>query len=513
MDPDHRDLLPSAASASLAATSLAELHRRRDVAEHVGGERAVAAARRRGLLTAPERVALLLDPGTDVPFGRLTHADDPRRADETFGDGELCGFGRVDGRWISYFASDPRVKGASGGPAGRRHSQAFRNLVERSALPLFFVMQGGGARIDEAMTSAFISFPGTGMGARKVFERRGVLLTIVLGAYYAPWNVAQADFSVMTEASNISLTSPPLVRVGTGQEVTPEELGGAELQATITGQIDAVVADEQEAIAMARRAFSYLPSHARTEPPMIDVGDPPNRMCPELRDIVPTLLNRAYDVRDVIRVVTDRDSFLEYSPRFARNLVTGLARIDGRTVVVMANQPSVMAGVLDVGAVIKAHKALTLCVELGLPLVSLVDVPGVLPTKEQEQRRIMTSLYEHGVLRLRARVPKVAVVLRKGVGFGVMAMTAGDPEAITFVWPGAQICFTGVEAAVRVVHRAELDAAADPEALLRQLQQRYEGGSAPWIGAHLGHIDDVIDPAETRARVARALDIGRSRGR
>jgi acetyl-CoA carboxylase carboxyltransferase component len=167
-----------------------------------------------------------------VPFGRLTHADDPRRADETFGDGELCGFGKVEGRWISYFASDPRVKGASGGPAGRRHSQAFRNLVERAALPLFFVMQGGGARIDEAMTSAFISFPGTGMGARKVFERRGVLLTIVLGAYYAPWNVAQADFSVMTETSNISLTSPPLVRVGTGQEVTPEELGGAELQAT-----------------------------------------------------------------------------------------------------------------------------------------------------------------------------------------------------------------------------------------------------------------------------------------
>ena len=225
---------------------------------------------------------------------------------------------------------------------------------------------------------------------------------------------------------------------------------------------------------------SYLPSQARAEPPVIDVGDPPGRMCPELRDIVPTLLNRAYDVRDVIRVVTDRESFLEYSPRFARNLVTGLARIDGRTVVVMANQPSVMAGVLDVGAVIKAHKALTLCVELGLPLVSLVDVPGVLPTKEQEQRRIMTALYEHGVLRLRARVPKVAVVLRKGVGFGVMAMTAGDPEAITFVWPGAQICFTGVEACVRVVH---------PPSSTRQPIPRRAPATATALRRGLGAVD------------------------
>jgi acetyl-CoA carboxylase carboxyltransferase component len=361
------------------------------------------------------------------------------------------------------------------------------------------------------MSSSFIAFPGTGMGARRVFPRRGVLLTAVLGAYYAPWNVAHADFAVMTESSNISLTSPPLVEVGTGQKVTAEELGGARVQARVTGQIDAVVPDEPAAFAMLRRAFSYLPSRAGEAAPIIRNDDSPTRPCPELHEIVPERLSRAYDVKRVIQAIVDRDSFFEYSPEFAPNLVTGLARVDGKTVVVVANQPKAMAGVIDVGAVIKATKALRLCDELGLPLLSLVDTPGVLPTKEQEFQRLMTTLYEHGMRRLKPKVPKVAVVLRKGVGFGVMVMTAGDPEAVTFVWPNTQICFTGVDACVRVVHRQEIERAEDPQALVAELAERYSGTAAPWIAARLGYIDDVIDPTETRAKVVRAFEVTRWR--
>lgn len=493
--------------AEVAALALAELHRRRSLAADVGGAEARERAHARGSLTAPERLDALLDPGSDVHFGSLFHSDDLAAAEETFGDGELCGFGRIDGRWVAYFASDPRVKGASGGPATMRKAEAFRNLVERAALPLVYLMQGGGARIDDVMTSGFIMAPGTGMGARQVFPRRGVRLTAVLGAYYAPWNVAHADFSVMTATSNISLTAPPLVLVGTGQQVTAEELGGADVQRRVTGQIDAVVDDERAALTMLRRAFAYLPSRAGEPAPIVATDDPADRSCPELHDIVPTRLSRAYDVKAVIETIVDRGSFLEYAPDFARNMVTGLARVDGRTVAVMANQPKVMAGVIDVNSVHKARKLLRLCDDLGLPLVSLVDTPGVLPTREQEHQRLMSLLYDHGAARLRPRVPKVVVVLRKGVGFALQVMSAGDPEALTFVWPNSQICFTGVEACVRVVHRRQLETADDPQSLMEQLAARYAGMSAPWSGAELGYLDDVIDPAETRAKVSRGLEV------
>ena len=493
----------------MAALGMAELRRRRTLASNVGGEAAVARARQRGFLTAPERLDLLLDTHTQVPFGSLVHGDDLSRAEETFGDGEQCGFGKVEGRWVAYAATDPRVKGGSGGPASLRHADAFRNVVEKAALPLIDVMQGGGARIDEAMSSSFIAFPGTGMGSRKVFRRRGVYLTAVLGAYYAPWTVAQSDFSVMTSSSNISLTSPPLVLVGTGQDVTPTELGGADIQARVTGQIDAVVPDEASALAMIRQVFAYLPSRAGEPAPRLDVGDPPDRSCPELIEIVPARSTQAYDVRRVITTLVDRGTFVEFSPEFARNLVTGLARMDGQTVGIMANQPQALAGVIDVGAVIKARKILDLSGELGLPFLSLVDVPGVLPTKEQEHRRLMTMLYEHGSHRIRPRVPKVVVVLRKGVGFAIQAMSGGDPEAITFVWPNSQICFTGVEACVRVVHRQEIERSEDPPTLMRQLAERYEGMAAPWSAARIACIDDVIHPAETRAKVCRALAVTR----
>jgi acetyl-CoA carboxylase carboxyltransferase component len=487
----------------------AELVRRRRLAAHVGGPEAVRRQHERGLLTALERVDLLLDPGSHVEFGPLVHADDLATAEQTFGDGELAGFGTIDGRWVAYFASDARVKGASGTPATFRHAEAFRAITERAALPLFHLQQGGGARMNDAMSSTFLAFPGTGLGSRRAFGRRGVLLTAALGNYFAPWSVPQADFSVMTRAGNISLTAPPLVEVGTGQRVTAEELGGSAVQARISGQIDAVVEDDAAAIAMLRRVFSYLPSRAGELPPAAATDDPVDRRIEEWADLVPERLAASYDIRLLIREIVDDGSFIEWSPEYAPNMVTGLARFGGQPAVVMANQPMHLAGVVDVKATIKATRILKMAADLSMPLVSLIDTPGVLPTKEQEHDRLMTHLFDFGVLRLKVDAPKVVVIVRKAIGFAMQAMSAGDPEALTVAWPGAQIAFTGPEAAARVVYRREIEDAADPRAKALELATEFTGGAEPWAAARLGYLDDIIDPADTRRVITSALLVWR----
>jgi acetyl-CoA carboxylase carboxyltransferase component len=489
-------------------SALAELARRRDLAAHVGGEDAIHRQQKRGLLTAPERVHRLLDSGTDIPFGPLVHADTTENVEATYGDGELAGFGRIEGRWVAYFASDARVKGASATPATFRHSDAFRRLAERAAVPMIHLMQGGGARMTDAMSSRFIAFPGTGLGARRTFPRRGVMLTAVLGNYFAPWTVAQADFSVMTETSNLSLTAPALVSIGTGQNVTAEELGGALVHAKTSGQIDAVVPDDTAAIAMIRRIFGYLPTHAGAPAPRVVSCEPGPEASLTLPTVVPTRSSEAYDIRGVIERIVDVDSFIEWSPRFAPNMVTGLARFAGRTVVLMANQPSALAGVVDINAVLKARKIVRLAADMDLPLVSIVDTPGVLPTVEQERGRLMSQLFDFASERLRIRAAKVTVVVRKGIGFALQVMSAGDPEGFTFAWPGAHIAFTSPEAAAMITYRREIDEALDRRAAARSLAERFIGGGEPWDAARLGYLDDVIDPSLTRRYVVQAIETG-----
>jgi acetyl-CoA carboxylase carboxyltransferase component len=254
--------------------------------------------------------------------------------------------------------------------------------------------------------------------------------------------------------------------------------------------------------------FTYLPSRAGAPIPFSHNDDPVDRAVDELLTIVPEQPNRAYDVKQVLEVVLDRDSFIEWAPLYARNIVTGLGRVNGRTVAVIANQPKFHAGVLDCAAVIKATRLMTLCRDLTIPLVSFVDVPGVLPTKEQEHRRLMSRLYDFGALRLQVTAPKVVVILRKAIGFALQAMSAGDPEALTFAWPHSQIAFTGVDAAVRVAYRRELEAAPDASEAMQRLGEQFRGRSAPWEAARLAYLDDVIHPAETRLKIARALEVG-----
>lgn len=483
-----------------------ELERRRRLA--AGGDRLdrIRRQHQRGLLTGLERVHLLCDPDSFIPMGRMVHSEDPGEADRTLGgDGALHGFGTIDGRLVAVHATDPTVKGATAGPATLRVGRQHERLAELGGLAYFDLQQGGGARITDFMSSRFAGSGGGGFGVLHARPRRFAFLSAILGDYFPPWNLVQADFSVMTGIARGALTSPLLMQMATGEKVSADEIGGLDVHRRVTGYVDAAVADEHEAIATLRRAFGYLPATPFDEAPRVVTGDPADRSCPELAEILPSNERQSYDVRAIVEQVVDRGSFFELGPDFAPNLVAGLGRLDGHSVLILATQPMSLAGSLDVKALIKARKYLGLSDTFSLPVLSFLDTPGALPTKEQEFARIVNEVYQSAAARLRTKVPKVSVVLRKGVGFAYFALGGSDMEGLTFAWPTARIAFTGAEPAARIVFRQDIDAATDPMARMNQHAEAMREQAAPWHGAELGYLDAVIEPAETRAAVIRGL--------
>lgn len=484
---------------------MAELDRRRALARGAGRADRVRRQHDLGRLTGQERIDLLLDPGSFLPTLRLLHSDERDGVERSLGgDGALHGFGTVTGRPVAVFASDPTVKNATGSTSVMRATRAHRAVAARWGLPYFDLHQGGGARITEIMSSAFLGQRGTSMGAEHAFGRRMLSLCAVVGDYYAPWNLASNDVVVMCSFASAAMTSPVLLKAATGQDVSARQLGGAAVHGVVTGQVDAVVPDERDAIALLRTVFGYLPSFPGGPVPR---GPAPGaeRRDPGLGSVVPRETHRSYDVRDVLRRVLDAGSLLEFSPDFAANLVTGLARLGGTTVAVIANQPLALAGAVDVRALAKAQRILDLVDTCRLPLVSFVDTPGVLTTLEQEHARLVREIYRTSIGRLRPRTPKLTVVLRKGIGFALFVMSAGDPDGLTFAWPSARMAFTGPEPAARVVHARELAATADPDARLRELVEDSWAAMAPWRAEAHGYLDGVIDPAETRPVLVRGL--------
>ncbi len=496
-----------AAGARAADAGLVELERRRALA--AGAERRERITRQHlyGMLTGRERIEALVDPGSLRLMGELVHSEDPREAERTLGgDGAIHGFGTIAGRPVAVHASDPTIKGATAGPATERVRQAHERLADRLGLPMFDLQQSGGVRITDLMTSRFAGVPGGGgFGSYHARPRRSALFAAVLGDYFPQWSLVQADFGVMTRSARAALTSPALLEAATGQRVSADELGGADVHARVTGYADAVADTELQALVMLRKAFSYLPGSPLDPRPPGDRDDPVDRLEPALRSVLPANPRAPFDIRAVVTRVVDRDSFFELAPDFAPNLVAGLARLGGESVVVLANQSRWLAGVLDLHAVRKLTRYLELSATFSLPLVSFVDTPGALTTKDQEHGRIVHEVYRAATARLRTLIPKVAIVVRKGNGFGYFAMGGGDLEGLTIAWPSARVAFTGPEAAASVVYRRRLEEADDPVALRQLLADQMRELAAPWLGARLGYLDAVIDPAETRPVVLNAL--------
>jgi acetyl-CoA carboxylase carboxyltransferase component len=467
-----------------------------------------AVAKRRELraMTARERIAALSDLDSFQEFGSLVgpHRDnDFNRAIDAPADGIITGTGRIDGRAVNIAAHDYTVLGGSSGKAGGRK---LERLIHRSidrGLPIVYLLEGGGHRIQDGMNAAHFA------GASPVFQNMTRLsgwvpsVAAMMGQGFAgPTNYASlADFVVMVDGlATMGMAGPALVKAGTGVEIGKEELGGAARQSDENGIADIAVDSEIQCLIAIKKFLSYLPANARADLPVIECTDPPDRREESLLDIVPADSRKVYDVRNVIGHIADRDSMFELKPVYARNIVTMFARLNGRPVGFVANQPKRMGGIIDSKASEKAAHFIGLCDAFGLPLIMLIDVPGfaIGPTAEATGlgRRHGRLVWELGI----ATVPRISVVLRKGYGGGYFAMGGGrafEADA-AYAWPTAEICAMSIEGAVDVAFRRDYQSAADPDLARAELIDRIKTQTGPLEAAHDFGIDDIIDPRDTR---------------
>ena len=468
---------------------------------------AVAKRRQLDALTARERVAALTDDGSFREFGSLVgpHRDnDFNRTIDAPADGIITGTAQIDGRTVNIAAHDYTVLGGSSGKAGGRK---LERLIHRSidhGLPVVYLLEGGGHRIQDGMNAAHFA------GASPIFQNMARLsgwvpsVAAMMGQGFAgPTNYsALADFVVMVRGmATMGMAGPALVKAGTGVTIDKEDLGGATKQANQQGIADLAVDSEEECFAAIGRFLSYLPANARAPLPVIACDDPADRREDELFDLVPADSRKVYDVRKVVALIADRGSLFELKPGYAQNIVTTFARLDGRPVGFIANQPQRMGGILDVKASEKAAHFIGLCDAFGLPLVFLVDVPGfsIGPSAEASGlgRRSGRMFFELGI----ATVPRISVVLRKGYGGGYFAMAGGrafEADA-AYAWPTAEICAMSIEGAVDVAFRRDYQSADDPERARAELIDRIKGQTGAVNAAHVFGVDDVIDPRDTRA--------------
>jgi propionyl-CoA carboxylase beta chain len=480
---------------------------------------AVARARGRGKLTARERIAALVDPGSFREFGQLARLPEGEyeglpgidaAASTAFGDGVIGGTARVDGRPVMISAQDYGTFGGSSGAIGGRISQRASVLARERGLPLIILLDGGGHRIQDGLDSRH--FANTGPHFINLVRMSGwvPVVALVLGDGFAGNTnyAALADFVVMVRGvSTMGIAGPALVKASTGETITKEELGGTATQVDENGIAHLGVDTEQEAFDAARRWLSYLPSNADAELPVVATDDPPDRRDAELVDMVPANNRRAYDVKKILRTVFDVDSFYEVQPTYAKNLVIAFARLGGRPVGIVANQPMVLAGTLDADACEKSARFISLCDAFGLPLVFFADIPGFLVGSVAEDsglgRRSARIIFELG----RATVPRLSVVLRKGYGLGYLAMCGGrsfDAD-VALAWPTAEICAMNIEGAVDVAFRKVYEAEPDPVVARQEIIDLFRARVGPLEAAGGFGVDDIIDPSDTRSRLIETL--------
>jgi acetyl-CoA/propionyl-CoA carboxylase carboxyl transferase subunit len=490
-----------------------DLRERRRRAALGGGEERIASQHEKGKLTARERVDYLLDDDTFTEFDRFrTHRTHKFGMEEREipGDGVVTGHGEVDGRTVFVFAHDFTVFGGSLGEVfAEKVCKVMDRAVEVGA-PIVGLNDSAGARIQEGVGSL--------AGFGEIFHRNqqasGVVPQISAimgpcagGAVYSP---AITDFTLMVkDTSHMFITGPDVIRTVTGEEVSFEELGGAVTHAGTSGVAHFATDSEEEALDSVRRLLSYLPSNNVEDPPRVEPWDDPERADEELESVVPDQPRKPYDVLEVVRRVVDTESFFEVHENFAKNVVVGFARLDGRSVGVVGNQPRVNAGTLDIEASEKATRFVRTCDAFNVPILTFVDVPGFMPGTDQEHDGII----RHGAKLLyaysEATVPLLTVITRKAYGGAYDVMASKHLGAdVNYAWPTAEIAVMGPQGAVNILYDDELEAASDPEARREELVAEYrEEFANPYTAADRGFLDDVIEPTETRARLVDDLAV------
>ncbi len=492
---------------------IADLAARKEKALHAGSPRAVERHHAKGKMTARERIDYLLDEGSFQELDMLAqHRARGMGLEKTrpYTDGVVTGFGTIDGRRVCLFSQDFTVFGGALGEVFAEKVHKIMDLAENLGVPMIGLNDGAGARIQEGVVS-LASYGG-------IFYRNvrasGVVpqISVVLGpcaggAVYSP---AITDFIFMVQkTSHMFITGPDVVKTVTGEDVTLEELGGAASHATRSGVANFVSPDEKACLDDVRYLVSLLPSNNLEEPPTIASSDDPERLVPEVVQLLPTSPNQPYDMKTIIEAVVDDGDYFEYSAQWAKSLTCGFARLNGRVVGIVGNQPASLAGVLDISSSEKGARFVRTCDSFNIPLVTFVDVPGFMPGSDQEYGGII----RHGAKLLyaycEATVPLIQVITRKAYGGAYVVMSSKSIGAdLAFAWPSAELAVMGPQGAIEIVYRRELEQAEDPAARRAELVDEYiERYANPYIAAARGYVDDVIEPAETRRILIRSLEM------
>ena len=480
-------------------------------AELGGGEQRVADQRKKGKLTARERVALLLDPGTFNELDKfVTHRSTDLGSDRLrpLGDGVVTGYGKVDGRLVYVYAHDFTVFGGSLGEALMKKETKVMDLAMKNGAPVIGLNDSGGARIQEGVSSL--------AGVSEMFFRNtmasGVIpqISAILGpsAGAAVYSPAMTDFVLMVKGiSQMFVTGPDVVKAALGETVTFEELGGTAVHASQSGVAHFVLDTEEDCFATIRKLLSFLPQNNSESPPVVN-GENDAKDDPELDALAPTDPYKAYDIRKVIQKLVDRGDFLEVHAAWAQSVVVGFGRLAGRSLGVVANQPMVLSGSLDVDSADKAARFVRFCDSFNIPILTLVDVPGYLPGADQEHRGLIRNGSKLLYAYCEATVPKVTLIVKKAYGGAYCAMGSKYSKAdLNFAWPGAEIAVMGPEGAINIIYRKEIESSSAPDALRKQLAAEYRTKFAnPYVAASRGIIDEVIRPSVTRAKLISSFE-------
>lgn len=496
-----------------AESKIQHLHRMVQAAQQGGGEERIAQHHAKGKMTARERIDALLDEGSFQELDMfVTHRSTGFgiEARKPLSDSVVTGYGTIDGRLVYLFAQDATVFGGSLGEVHAEKICKVMDLAMKTGAPFIGLTESGGARIQEGV----VSLAGYGDIFLRNTMASGVIpqISVIMGpaaggAVYSP---AITDFVLMVkDTSNMFITGPDVIRAVTHEEVSFEELGGAMTHNATSGVAHFAAEDEQDAMRLVRQLLSYLPSNNVEDPPFVPTTDDSLRMDESLNSIIPESATQPYDMKEIVNSVVDQGSFFEVHEHFAPNLIVGFARLNGRVVGIVANQPAVLAGVLDIDASDKGARFVRFCDCFNIPIVTLVDVPGFMPGVAQEHNGII----RHGAKLIyaycAASVPKVTVIVRKAYGGAYIVMSSKNMGGdINYAWPTAEIAVMGPEAAVNIIFRKEIEAAADPAAERERLVSQYRNELAnPYVAAARGYVDAVIEPKETRPRLINALEM------
>jgi len=492
-----------------------ELEARRERAKKMGGEKRVAKQHARGRLTARERVGKLLDSGSFIELGLLAHADIPELKELSAADGRICGVGTINGRKVGIIAQDRTVLGGSGGPIGTRKTLTQHQLAVEGGYPLIELAdESGGVRIQNVMGSG--GWVGEWLGNTMLHGniwadiRKIPRISAIMGECFGEpsWNAAVSDFTVMVKGTAMGAAGPKMLEKATGEKITAQELAGWELQSRVTGQIDAVAEDDEHCLEVIKEFLSYVPSNCDEEPPYMPTQDDPYRKLDKIDKIVPTQFHRGYDMYHLIRHIVDDGKYFPLKKEFAPSLVTCLARIGGRVVGIYGNNPMYNSGAPDVPACEKGTNFLCFCDSYNIPIISLIDIPGMFPGQDAEKQKLPLKIMVWVEAQNLVTVPRVHIIIRKYYAMGVVCMQGNRKSRdIIASWPNARMSFVDPDIGLGLAMESRIADAPDPEAERKRVQEEWTAQTTPWDAAGLYGVHDIIDPRDTRKFIFQSLEM------